>query len=52
MTITGKNILGFNLSAKGSNQFFAINPSTQKRLNTEHYEATLEEVGQAVLFNI
>ncbi len=49
MTLTGKNILGFNHSAKGSKTFFAINPFTQENLNTPHYEATQEEVGQAVV---
>jgi alpha-ketoglutaric semialdehyde dehydrogenase len=48
MALTGQNILGFDLSAKGTNSFFAINPRTNKELSTKYYQATKDEIDEAV----
>ncbi|MEX0315785.1 MAG: aldehyde dehydrogenase (NADP(+)), partial [Allomuricauda sp.] len=48
MELTGKNILGFSTSAKGETLFYASNPSTGNQLETPYYEATLQEVDEAV----
>ena len=48
MTLTGQNILGFDLSAKGTNSFFAVNPRTNKELSTKYYQATKDEIDEAV----
>ncbi len=49
MSISGKNIIGNNESAKGSNTFYAKNPATQSDLETAFYEATSQEVDEAVI---
>jgi hypothetical protein len=48
MTLTGQNILGFDLSAKGTNSLFAINPRTNKELSTKYYQATKDEIDEVV----
>ncbi|UII76778.1 aldehyde dehydrogenase (NADP(+)) [Flagellimonas sp. HMM57] len=48
MNISGKNILGNHLSSKGNTIFYAKNPSTGKDLATSFYEATEEEISDAI----
>ena len=48
MTLTGQNILGFDLSEKGTNSFFGINPRINKGLSTKYYQATKDEIDEAV----
>ena len=48
MTLSGKNIIGFNLSAKGTDSFSAINPKTNLELTTKHFQATAVEILEAV----
>ena len=42
--ITGKNLIGSEVSAKGNKTFSATNPVTQTLLDTLFYEATPEEI--------
>lgn len=49
MTLTGKNILGFELSAKGTDSFFAINPLTNEKLPTKYYQATHIEILESIV---
>jgi 2,5-dioxopentanoate dehydrogenase len=44
MSITGKNIIGSNFSATGSNTFKAANPATSSLLPEVFYNATNEEI--------
>jgi alpha-ketoglutaric semialdehyde dehydrogenase len=48
MELTGKNILGNTLSAKGSETFYAQNPSTLGTLPKAFHSATPEEIDEAV----
>src|SRR5690554_187774 len=48
MELTGKNIIGNGLSAKGSAVFNAFNPSTGQQMEPAFTEATLEEIDLAV----
>jgi 2,5-dioxopentanoate dehydrogenase len=47
MELNGQNIIGFSTSARGKT-FVAENPATQKKLPQEFFEATAEEVNEAV----
>jgi NADP-dependent aldehyde dehydrogenase len=47
MSLTGKNFIGNDNSAKGNINFNAVNPATRSELDTSFYEATSEEVDQA-----
>ena len=47
MSLTGKQIIGNSLSAKGITSFSAINPATGTILEPEFVEATKEEVEKA-----
>ncbi|AWX45309.1 Aldehyde dehydrogenase (NAD(+)) [Flagellimonas maritima] len=46
--ISGRNFIGYNRSSKGDTTFQAKNPSTGEGLITSYYEATLDEVNQAI----
>ncbi|MEM7486544.1 MAG: aldehyde dehydrogenase (NADP(+)) [Bacteroidota bacterium] len=48
MDISGRNVLGNHLSNKGDTIFYAKNPSTGKELATSFYEATEEEINEAI----
>ncbi|QHT66017.1 aldehyde dehydrogenase (NADP(+)) [Rhodocytophaga rosea] len=48
MTLSGKQYIGNTLSEQGSQTFAGINPATGQKLETEFFEATPQEVGQAV----
>lgn len=45
--ITGKNHIGYNLSAKGNRTFKTYNPKTNTENDLIHYEATSHEIDQA-----
>jgi len=45
--ITGKNQIGFTLSAKGNVTFKTFNPQKNNENNTVFYEATLKEINEA-----
>lgn len=47
MKLHGKNIIGIQLSMKGTSSFSASNPSNGKSLEPSFYEATEEEVNAA-----
>ena len=49
MNLSGKNIIGNTESAKGSKTFYAKNPATQTDLETAFFEATDQEVDEAVI---
>lgn len=49
MKTSGKNILGFDFSAKGGEVFYAKNPFTGDNLTTPYSEAILEEVNEAAV---
>ena len=49
MKLTGKNIIGNLESAKGIQTFSAKNPETQNDLGNSFFEATAEEIDEAVL---
>ncbi len=46
--LTGKNYIGYSLSSDGTTSFNTINPKTNQTNNTLFYEATTDEVNQAV----
>ncbi|HLV00252.1 MAG TPA: aldehyde dehydrogenase (NADP(+)), partial [Acidobacteriota bacterium] len=48
MELHGKNIIGRHLSGLGSPALAAVNPRTGKKLKPFFYEATMEEVDQAL----
>ncbi|SNZ00802.1 aldehyde dehydrogenase (NADP(+)) [Flagellimonas pacifica] len=48
MELTGKNILGFTQSAKGEVLFYGVNPSTGSQLQTPYYQATQQEIDEAI----
>src|SRR5690606_7719262 len=48
MTLTGKNIIGGRLLAKGEKVFYAMNPSTGQQVDPAFMEATSEEIDSAV----
>ncbi len=48
MSLSGKNIIGNKASSKGIKTFFAKNPATQTDLETKFFEATIQEVDEAV----
>ena len=48
MTISGKQLIGNTLSAKGGQTFLALNPRSGQTLTTTFHNATQEEVDQAV----
>src|SRR5690554_4382674 len=48
MELTGKNIIGNQLSAEGDNVFFAFNPSTGQEMDPAFTEATVHEINLAV----
>lgn len=48
MDITGFNLIGNRESAKGTNTFFAKNPATETELTVKFFEATGEEIDEAV----
>lgn len=47
MTISGKQIIGFQITAKGVSKFNATNPVSGEKLNPEFIEAALEEIEKA-----
>lgn len=47
MKISGKQIIGYQLSAKGASSFAATNPTTGSALSSEFIEATNEEIVKA-----
>ena len=47
MTISGKQIIGSQISARGISKFSAINPVNGETLNPEFTEATAEEIEKA-----
>ncbi len=49
MNLTGKNIIGNSESAKGTKTFYAKNPANQTDLEVAFYEATNQEIDEAVL---
>ena len=48
MNLTGKNIIGKKISGSGQNIFYAENPSNGLQLQPGFYEATTDEVNQAI----
>ncbi|MDN5210432.1 aldehyde dehydrogenase (NADP(+)) [Fulvivirgaceae bacterium BMA12] len=48
MEITGKNLIGNQLSAKGSSTFKAINPQNGTELPVLFHEADANEIGEAI----
>src|SRR5690606_13685135 len=48
MTLTGKNYIAGTLSSKGKTTFKGINPSDASELSTTFYEATIDEINEAV----
>lgn len=48
MKITGKNIIGSSFSGEGSLTFAAVDPATGENLETRFYEATEDEINEAV----
>ena len=48
MELTGKNIIGNELSGEGKEVFFAVNPSTGKEMEPAFKEATSEEIDSAI----
>ena len=48
MNLSGYNFIGNEKSAKGSTTFKAVNPSNKSELETFFFEASLEEVEEAV----
>ena len=49
MKLTGKNYIAGTISSGGKTTFKGINPSDASELPTTFYEATIEEVNEAVL---
>ena len=47
MDLTGKNFIGSRLSGSGKS-FYAENPSTAEKISTDFYEATQQEIGEAI----
>ncbi len=47
-TMVGKQIIGFDLVAEGSEKFQSLNPATGEKLLHEYYKATEAEVDSAV----
>jgi NADP-dependent aldehyde dehydrogenase len=48
MTLTGQQIIGNSFSSQGKQTFTGISPATNQELDTTFYEATPDEVDQAV----
>ena len=48
MELTGKNIIGNELSGEGKEVFFAVNPSTGKEIEPAFKEATPQEIDIAI----
>jgi alpha-ketoglutaric semialdehyde dehydrogenase len=48
MNFTGKNIIGNKLSQAGTSTFYGENPSTGKKLEPAFYEASQEEISEAI----
>jgi len=48
MTLTGKNIVGSQLSAKGDSVFYAVNPSTGQKMEPAFVEAASQEIDSAI----
>ncbi|ULC60716.1 aldehyde dehydrogenase (NADP(+)) [Flaviramulus sp. BrNp1-15] len=48
MSLTGQNFIEGTLSGQGTKTFLAINPSNGKELSTSFYEATQQEINEAV----
>lgn len=48
MVPNGANIIGFSDSKQGNTTFYGMNPNTNIRLGTKHYEATGREVFHAI----
>ena len=48
MNLTGKNIIGSELSGSGKDVFYAQNPSNAENLLPSFYEATQAEIGTAI----
>lgn len=48
MKLTGKNIIGNNLSQLSETSFYGENPSTGKKLEPVFYEASQEEINRAI----
>ena len=46
--MTGKNIIGQNLSSEGKEKFFGENPATGEKLEPAFYEATEKEINSAI----
>src|SRR5687768_7182216 len=45
--IEGKQIIGFEMVARGSESFHSFNPATDEKLSYRFYKATSEEVNRA-----
>jgi len=48
MELAGKNIIGNKLSQEGNTTFFGENPATGKKLEPAFYEATPNEINEAI----
>lgn len=48
MILTGKNIIGGQLSAAGENVFYAVNPSTGEKMDPAFTEATSREIDSGI----
>ena len=48
MTITGKNLIGYNTSGSGADTFQAIDPATRQILPVHFHEATAAEISEAI----
>jgi alpha-ketoglutaric semialdehyde dehydrogenase len=48
MNLTGKNIIGNNLSQLGKATFYGENPSTGKKIEPAFYEASPNEINEAI----
>src|SRR5882672_1257545 len=48
MKLEGKNIIGNQYSAEGSNTVYAINPATKNQIEPAFHEATLAEIDRAI----
>ncbi len=46
--MTGKNIIGQNLSGEGKEKFYGENPATGEKLEPAFYEATEKEINRAI----
>src|SRR4051812_45943755 len=49
MELTGKNIIGGRLSSAGKTNYRAVDPVTTKEVEPLFYDASMEEVDEAIL---